>query len=209
MRRWILPLCVLLALGCAKKEGDAKTTTSTPKESVPAARVTPPAAETATPPAAQASTAAADMPSKLGDPAWPLTGLTWVKGGPVEIKPGTVYVVEFWATWCPPCKRSIPHLTELQHKYKDKNVVIVGVSNEKTDVVTPFVEQKGAEMDYAVAVDTTGKVADGYMTAFKQNGIPTAFVVGADGKLAWFGHPMDGLDGVLEKTAAASPAQGG
>ena len=71
--------------------------------------------------------------AKLGTPAPPLTGLEWVKNGPVEMKPGTVYVVEFWATWCPPCRVSIPHLTELQHKYKDKNLVIVGISTEKMD----------------------------------------------------------------------------
>jgi thiol-disulfide isomerase/thioredoxin len=208
MREWIPLLCVLLVLGCAKKPGDTKTTTSKPSETTPAAKATTPAVPTASQQAVAAP--APSRPSKLGDPAWPLTGLTWVKGGPVEIKPGAVYVVEFWATGCPPCKQSIPHLTELQHKYKDKNVVIVGISNEKPGVVTPFVEQKGAEMDYTVAVDTTGKVADGYMGAFDQHGIPTAFVVGTDGKLVWLGHPMGDLADVLEKTvAAATPTQGG
>lgn len=147
---------------------------------------------------------------KLGVQAEPLTGLEWVKNGPVEIKPGTVYVVEFWATWCPPCKRSIPHLTELQHKYKGRNLVIVGISTEKLNVVKPFVEQKGNEMDYAVAVDTAGAVSRGYMDAFGRDTIPTAFVVGADGKIVWVGHPLAGLDAVLEKTlAGASPARGG
>jgi thiol-disulfide isomerase/thioredoxin len=153
---------------------------------------------------------AASQHAKLGDAAQPLTGLEWVKGGPVEMKPGTVYVVEFWATWCPPCRVSIPHLTELQRKYKDKNLVIVGISTEKLSVVKPFVEQKGGEMEYAVAVDTTGAVSKGYMDAFSRNTIPTAFVVGDDGKLVWVGHPMDNMDAVLEKTlAGASPAQGG
>jgi thiol-disulfide isomerase/thioredoxin len=148
--------------------------------------------------------------AKLGVPAAPLTGLEWVKNGPVEMKPGTVYVVEFWATWCPPCRVSIPHLTELQHKYKDRNLVIVGISTEKVSVVKPFVEQKGSEMDYTVAVDTTGAVSRGYMDAFGRNTIPSAFVVGADGKIAWVGHPMDNMDAVLERTLAqVPPAQGG
>ena len=204
VREWILLLCVLLVLGCAKRQGDTKTTGSRPATDEPPAEATTPAA----PAASQQATANPSLPSKLGDAAWPLTGLTWVKGGPVEIKPGTVYVVEFWATWCPPCKKSIPHLTELQHTYKDKNLVIVGISDEKVSVVTPFVEQKGAEMDYAVAVDTTGKVVEGYMGAFRQEGIPTAFLVGTDGKLVWLGHPMV-MDTVLAQTLATSATKGG
>jgi len=206
VREWILLLCVLLTLSCAKRQGDTKTTGGKPGADKPAAEATTPVAPTAS----QQATAAPSRPSKLGDAAWPLTGLTWVKGGPVEIKPGTVYVVEFWATWCPPCGTSIPHLTELQYKYKDKNLVVIGISDEKVTVVTPFVEQKGAEMDYAVAVDATGRVAEGYMGVFEPAGrIPTAFVVGADGKLVWFGHPMV-MDAVLEKIlAGASATQGG
>jgi thiol-disulfide isomerase/thioredoxin len=174
-RTWILLWCLLLVVGCERKQGTADSERGT-----------------------------------LGAPAQPLMGLEWVKNGPVEIKPGTVYVVEFWATWCPPCKRSIPHLTELQHKYKGKNLVIVGISTEKMGVVKPFVEQKGDEMDYAVAVDTTGTVSKEYMDAFGRDTIPTAFIVGADGKIAWVGHPLDNMDAVLEKTlAGASPARGG
>ncbi len=148
--------------------------------------------------------------AKLGDPAPALMGLEWVKNGPVEMKPGTVYVVEFWATWCPPCRQSIPHLTELQRKYRDKNVVIVGISTEKMGVVKPFVDQRGAEMEYAVAVDSGQTVSAGYMDAFGRNTIPSAFVVDANGKIVWVGHPMADMDAVLERTlAGAPPAQGG
>ncbi len=152
----------------------------------------------------------AGISAKLGVAAPPLTGLEWVKNGPVEIKPGTVYVVEFWATWCPPCKKSIPHLTELQHKYKDKNLVIVGISTEKMAVVKPFVEQKGGEMDYAVAVDTTGAASTGYMDAFGRDTIPSAFLVDAGGKIVWVGNPLDNMDAVIEKAlAGVSPTSGG
>jgi thiol-disulfide isomerase/thioredoxin len=152
---------------------------------------------------------AASPRGKLGDAAQPLTGLEWVKGGPVEMKAGTVYVVEFWATWCPPCRVSIPHLTELQRKYKDKNLVVVGISTEKVNVVKPFVEQKGNEMDYVVAVDTAGTVSQAYMDAYGRNTIPSAFVVGADGNVAWVGHPMDNMDAVLEQMLATVPAAQG
>jgi thiol-disulfide isomerase/thioredoxin len=143
--------------------------------------------------------------------AYPLEGLTWIKGGPVGITPGNVYVVEFWATWCGPCRVSIPHLTGLQKKYKDKGVTFVGISDEPPDVTTPFVKQMGDSMDYNVASDTKGDVYKGYMDAFRQNGIPTAFVVSAAGKVVWFGHPMDSrFEQVIDQALAAkagTPAQ--
>ena len=51
-----------------------------------------------------------------------------------------VYVVEFWATWCGPCVRSMPHLVELQEKFKD-SVQVVSVSNEDLDTVNAFLER--------------------------------------------------------------------
>jgi thiol-disulfide isomerase/thioredoxin len=141
--------------------------------------------------------------AKIGDAASPLDGLSFVKGGPVKIEPGTVYVVEFWATWCPPCRDSIPHLTEVAAKYKDKGVVVVGISNEKEDVVKPFVEKQADKMDYVVAIDSTGVTGGRYMKAFGQNGIPHAFLVDAAGKIAWHGHPMSGLEMAIDKAVAA------
>ncbi len=136
---------------------------------------------------------------RLGGPAPKITGLTWIKGGPVEIKKGSVYVIEFWTTWCPPCKYTIPHLTELQKKYKDKSVTIIGISNEPVSTVQPFVKAKAETMDYAVAVDTDGIAAKNYMEAFGEAGIPTAFVIDKKGRLVWIGHPSGDLDDVLEK----------
>jgi len=134
----------------------------------------------------------------LGGPAPKITGLTWIKGGPVEIKKGSVYVIEFWTTWCPPCKYTIPHLTELQKKYKDK-VTIIGISNEPVSTVQPFVKAKAETMDYVVSVDTDGIATKNYMRAFGETGIPTAFVIDKKGRLVWIGHPMGGLDEVLKE----------
>ncbi len=118
---------------------------------------------------AQSKSAERTRPS-LGGPAPKITGLTWIKGGPVEIKKGTVYVVEFWATWCPPCRYTIPHLTELQKKYKDKSVTVIGISNEPVSTVQPFVKAKAENMDYNVAVDTDGVASNNYMRAFGETG---------------------------------------
>lgn len=144
------------------------------------------------------------LPRKLGDAAWLLDGLQFVKGGPVRIEPGKVFVVEFWATWCPPCRTSIPHLTDVAHRFEDEKVVVVGISTETVDIVKPFVEQMGDKMDYHVAVDPEGKVSRGYSQAFDRGTIPHAFVVDTAGRVVWYGHPMDNLEQVLAQVVAGT-----
>jgi len=138
----------------------------------------------------------------LGDPAPDLTLSGVVKGdavAPSLKESGKITVVEFWATWCGPCRQSIPHLTELQKKYKDKNVRIIGISDETEEQVKPFVEKQGEAMDYTVALDQEKKTWAAYAEPFGLTGIPHAFVVDAAGTLAWHGHPMDGMDEVIAK----------
>ncbi len=145
--------------------------------------------------------------AKLGDPAKPLTLAKTVKGDAVDLAAGKgkqVYVVEFWATWCPPCRDSIPHLTELQKKFKDKGVTIVGISDETAAKVEPFVKKMAEKMDYVVALDSDRKTSGDYMGAYGQNGIPTAFIVDKQGRVAWVGHPMSGLDTAIEEIVAGT-----
>ena len=148
-------------------------------------------------------TGACSYAEKAGGPAAPLNIQEWVKGKPVDVKDGkNIYVVEFWATWCPPCRQSIPHLTTIQKDFKDKGVVVIGVSDERPSTVKPFVKKMGDQMDYTVAVDDSGKTFKDYMKAYGQNGIPHAFIIGKDGNIIWHGHPMAGLDKVLSKIVA-------
>jgi peroxiredoxin len=118
------------------------------------------------------------------------------------VKGKKVVVVEFWATWCGPCRTSIPHLTELQKRFQERGVVFVGVSDEPAATIKPFVEEMGDKMDYTVAADRERKTYMAYMDAFGQNGIPHAFVVDLEGRIVWQGHPMMGLDRVLDRVAA-------
>ncbi len=151
--------------------------------------------------AAAGLTASPAISAELGMMAPELDVAKFVKGEPVSLAKGrgSVYVVEFWATWCGPCRTSIPHLTELQKKFKNKGVTIVGISDETEDKVMPFVKDMAGKMDYVVAVDKNRATYGKYMAAFEQNGIPTAFVVDQAGKIVWFGHPMGDLEQVLDK----------
>jgi len=104
---------------------------------------------------------------------------------------GKIVVVEFWATWCPPCRQSIPHLIKMQSKYQDKGVVILGLTNEPLLAVKAFAEKM--KMNYPIG---TGSKSAG---VYGVEGLPTAFVIGVDGKISWSGHPMSGLEAAIEK----------
>ena len=142
---------------------------------------------------------------ELGDKAPALTIKEWVKGKPADVTKAdgkNVYVVEFWATWCVPCYTSIPHLTEMQKKYKDRNVTFIGVSidDAKTEAeVKPFVKKKAEEMDYTVAIDRDRATSKAYMDAHYVSGIPHAFIIDQNGRIVWHDHPMAGLEEALEK----------
>ncbi len=165
----------------------------------------------------------------IGDAAPPVKVAKWVKGTPLKkFETGKVYVVEFWATWCGPCKTSIPHLTELAKKYAGK-VSFNGISVWESDpeqadpadlklamegklpaekqphiaTVQKFVTEWGDKMAYNVAADgIDGTMAKTWMAASGENGIPAAFIVGKDGKIAWIGHPMSGMEEVLDQVLA-------
>jgi thiol-disulfide isomerase/thioredoxin len=148
----------------------------------------------------------------IGDSAPKLEVKAFVKGEPVSyFEPGKNYVVEFWATWCGPCKTSIPHLSELQKKHPTVAFIGVSIWEQNQNEVTPFVKEMGEKMAYRVAIDSVpekaeadkGAMAKNWMTAAGQAGIPAAFVVNKEGKIAWIGHPME-LEKPLEKIVAGT-----
>jgi thiol-disulfide isomerase/thioredoxin len=136
---------------------------------------------------------------KIGDPVPALQTGQWVQGEPVTaFDTNHIYIIEFWATWCGPCRISIPRLNELWQKFKNKGVVVIGqdVWEQDDTSVTSFVKKMGDQMTYRVALDdksheATGAMAITWMKAAGQDGIPTAFVINQQGRIAWLGHPME------------------
>ncbi len=131
---------------------------------------------------------------KPGDPAPSLSIATWVKGEAVDaFAEDRIYVVEFWATWCGPCIASIPHLTEVQARYADRGVTVIGVTAEdpsnSLEAVTKLVADRGDAMGYRVAWDDGRKTSVAFMRASGQTTIPCAFLIDPHGKVAWIGHP--------------------
>ena len=140
---------------------------------------------------------------QLGEPAAPLAVKEWIKGQPVEVKAGTnIFVVEIFATTGLPSRASITNLNALQRRFRDKGVVVVGVSDEPAERIKDFLARAGVNVEYAIAADNERQTSLGYMVPVQQRGVPHAFVVGKDGRLLWHGHPLQGMDAALEEITA-------
>ncbi len=146
---------------------------------------------------------------KIGDDAPVLEGIrtiqncdnivadTQAQTTKIEIQKGKFYIVEFWATWCRPCHMVIPHLGKISRDYSD-SIIVIGVSlDQKFDVAEKFANSN-KNMTYSVIHDASRKVSEAYMKPFNVRGIPHAFLIDAEGKIVWNGHPS-GLDAQLKK----------
>lgn len=153
-----------------------------------------------------AQTPATPAELNIGDPAPKLVLEGWVKGDPTsDYKKGHTYVVEFWATWCGPCIASFPHLSDMADKMAGKATFISintwdyrgkkpGEFEEMAahrERVIKFIQENDQKMRYTIALDDKNDtMAKTWMTAAGRNGIPCAFIVDGEGRVAWVGHPM-------------------
>jgi thiol-disulfide isomerase/thioredoxin len=135
----------------------------------------------------------ADEKRLIGDHAREFGPLNFIQGEPFtleEIRKRRVTLVEFWATWCAPCKDSAAHLTKLYEKYQKNGLVVIGITEETPEEANPFVKEMGDKMIYPVA--TLGEETQKkYFEDFELTGQPWAFLIDRHGRIVWYGHPMN------------------
>jgi thiol-disulfide isomerase/thioredoxin len=117
--------------------------------------------------------------SVLGQKAPRIEVEGWIQE-PASMK-GKYVLVDIWATWCGPCRKSIPELNQWQEEFKDK-LVIVGISNEPLEKVEPFAKEN---IKYANGFDTQSRVKN----ALKVTGIPHVILINPQGIVIWEGFP--------------------
>jgi thiol-disulfide isomerase/thioredoxin len=112
--------------------------------------------------------------------AAPQFTLSDLNGRPVSLSDyrGKVVILDFWAPWCPPCKREIPDLISLQDQYGPKGLQVVGIGLDRTDNVTTFVRENGVNYPVMVGDDEITRLYGGIP------GIPTTFIVDKEGNIS-------------------------
>jgi peroxiredoxin len=102
-----------------------------------------------------------------------LHGKTW----DLQELRGKVVLVNFWATWCPPCRSEMPDLDALYKQFKDQGFVVLAISDEDVSKVQPYIDQY--HYSYPILLDPGRKVHE----SFNIEGIPKSFVYDREGKL--------------------------
>ena len=106
---------------------------------------------------------------------------------------GKVVMLNFWATWCPPCRREMPSMQRLYEKYKDRGLVVVAVNQwEEPDLVFEFTGRLSLEPTFPILFDRESRIAEQY----EVKGLPTTYLLDREGKIRYraiggreFDHP--------------------
>jgi peroxiredoxin len=102
-----------------------------------------------------------------------LQGKSWT----LQALHGKVVLVNFWATWCQPCRKEMPDLDALYRKFKDQGLVVLAISDEEAGKINELLAEK--RVSYPILLDSGRKVYE----LFRLDGIPKSFVYDRDGKL--------------------------
>jgi peroxiredoxin len=135
---------------------------------------------------------------KIGDPAPALATGEFVQGEPIkELEKGKAYLIEFWATWCGPCVKAIPHVNELHVKYADKGLVVIGIGVDD-DAAKHQAFATKMKASFTLVHDSSHKAA-GF---FSPPSMPTSYLVDRKGVIR---HVHNGFKGA--KTEAEYVAE--
>jgi peroxiredoxin len=122
-----------------------------------------------------------------GSPPAPLFSLKTLSGERIDLADlrGNVVVLDFWATWCPPCREGIPELNRLHRAYRDRGLAVIGISLDRggPEEVRRFLDQKGAEYVNVMGDEEVFRAYNGLPGLGKTPGIPTAFVIDREGRV--------------------------
>jgi len=161
-------ICLILALmfviaGCKKKEPEPAQQAEVVAEEQPAK----PSGDEAPP-----------TPAYESAPSFTLQDMDGEKVSLSDLK-GKIVILDFWATWCPPCVMEIPHFVELYKQYKEQGFAMVGISLDRggIDVVKSFAQKYG--INYPILI-SDGQVAKAYGDI---TSIPTTFVIDSAGNI--------------------------
>jgi cytochrome c biogenesis protein CcmG/thiol:disulfide interchange protein DsbE len=120
----------------------------------------------------------------VGDEA-PLFVLPPAQGAPVALAAlrGRVVYVDFWASWCGPCRRSFPWMSDIQRRYGDRGLAVVAINvDAKRDDAARFLRQYPA--DFTVVYDSAGNTP----AAYEVKAMPSSYLVDPAGRIAWMEH---------------------
>jgi cytochrome c biogenesis protein CcmG/thiol:disulfide interchange protein DsbE len=118
--------------------------------------------------------------SYLGQKSPELVVEKWLTAKPAT--EGKFVLIDFWATWCGPCRKAVDELNQLHKKFGDK-LVVIGISDESEAAVRKMTSPK---IDYFVAIDTQGRTK----SVFAVQGIPHVVILDPQGIVRWEGYPL-------------------
>ena len=153
-------------------------------------------------PRLESSKARDALDAMQGKPAPELSLKEWINSKPMDLKDlkGKIVVLDFWATWCGPCIRAVPHTNDMMEKYAKQGVVFIGVCNQRgSDKMAATVNEHGIK--YPVAVDA------GTNAAYKVSSYPDYYVIDRKGTLRWADVANSDVEKAVEILLKEQPAK--